>query len=414
MSVRERRWYSRSDAQERAKELAKKAGREEFWREYLENAKEQLKTDPRRSAWICHYRAGDTWHIKTFDKKKDAAAYHDKVRVDVKEGVHTAPSKSITVKQAAADWIRFVEGEKRERSTIVGYQQHIDRHILPRIGTLKIATLTTPRIQKFRDDLLADLSRPMAKKVLTSLKSLLRDAKRRGNVAQNVALDVSIKMGKRDQRKLKVGVDIPTRDEIKALVDKARGRWRPFFLLAIFTGLRSSELRGLRWEDVNFPKSVLHVHQRADRWGKIDKPKSSAGERTVPIPPLVLNALREWKLNCPKVRGEQLELVFPNGKGRVENHANIINRGFMPLQKAAGVVTKSGKPKYPGLHSLRHFYASWCINRRAEGGLELPLKMVQARMGHASIQMTADVYGHLFPSSDDSAELEAAARSLLG
>src|SRR6516165_2982887 len=107
MSVRERRWYSRSDAQERAKELAKKAGREEFWREYLENAKEQLKTDPRRSAWICHYRAGDTWHIKTFDKKKDAAAYHDKVRVDVKEGVHTAPSKSITVKQAAADWIRF-------------------------------------------------------------------------------------------------------------------------------------------------------------------------------------------------------------------------------------------------------------------------------------------------------------------
>ena len=128
----------------------------------------------------------------------------------------------------------------------------------------------------------------------------------------------------------------------------------------------------------------------------------------------MLNALREWKLNCPKVRGEQLELVFPNGKGRVENHANIINRGFMPLQKAAGVVTKSGKPKYPGLHSLRHFYASWCINRRAEGGLELPLKMVQARMGHASIQMTADVYGHLFPSSDDSAELEAAARSLLG
>ena len=221
MSVRERRWYSRSDAQERAKELAKKAGREEFWREYLENAKEQLKTDPRRSAWICHYRAGDTWHIKTFDKKKDAAAYHDKVRVDVKEGVHTAPSKSITVKQAAADWIRFVEGEKRERSTIVGYQQHIDRHILPRIGTLKIATLTTPRIQKFRDDLLADLSRPMAKKVLTSLKSLLRDAKRRGNVAQNVALDVSIKMGKRDQRKLKVGVDIPTRDEIAAMIAHA-------------------------------------------------------------------------------------------------------------------------------------------------------------------------------------------------
>jgi integrase len=413
MSVRERWWYSRSDAQERAKELAKQAGREEYWREYLKGAKEQLKADPPRSAWICHYRVGETWHIKTFDKKKDAVAYHDKVRVDVKEGVHTAPSKSITVKQAAADWLKFVEGEKRERSTIVGYQQHVNNHILPRIGPLKIAVLTTPRIQKFRDDLLAGLSRPMAKKVLTSLKSLLRDAKRRGNVAQNVALDVSIKMDNRSKRKLKVGVDIPTRGEIKALTDKAQGRWRPFFLMAIFTGLRSSELRGLRWQDIDFPGARLTVHQRADRWGVIGQPKSEAGERKVPIPPMVLKELKEWRLRCPKVKGEQLELVFPNGNGRVENHANIVNRGFIPLQKAASVVTKSGKPKYPGLHSLRHFYASWCINRRDDGGLELPLKMVQARMGHASIQMTADVYGHLFPSSDDGAELAAAERSLL-
>jgi integrase len=413
MSVRDRRWYSRSDAQERAKELAKAAGREEYWREYLENAKEQLKANPPRSAWICHYRVGDTWHIKTFAKKKDAVAYHDKVRVDVKEGVHTAPSKSITVKQAAADWIRFVEGEKRERSTITFYQLHVNKHILPRIGPLKLAVLTTPRIQKFRDDLLADLSRPTAKKVLTSLKSLLRDAKRRGNVAQNVALDVSIKMDKRNKRKLKIGVDIPTRDEIKALIDKAQGRWRAFFLVAIFTGLRSSELRGLRWQDIDFVAACLIVHQRADRWGVIGQPKSEAGERKIPIPPMVLKELKEWKLRCPKVKGEQLELVFPNSKGRVANHANLISRGFMPLQKAAGVVTRSGKPKYPGLHSLRHFYASWCINRRADGGLELPLKMVQARMGHASIQMTADIYGHLFPSSDDCAELAAAERSLL-
>jgi integrase len=67
--------------------------------------------------------------------------------------------------------------------------------------------------------------------------------------------------------------------------------------------------------------------------------------------------------------------------------------------------------KYKGLHSLRHFYASWCINRRADGGLELPLKVVQARLGHASIQMTADVYGHLFPRIDDGSELAEAERA---
>jgi integrase len=77
------------------------------------------------------------------------------------------------------------------------------------------------------------------------------------------------------------------------------------------------------------------------------------------------------------------------------------------------VVNGDGAAKYKGLHSLRHFYASWCINRRIDGGLELPLKVVQARLGHASIKMTADTYGHLFPSGDDGAELTAAAEKLL-
>jgi len=77
------------------------------------------------------------------------------------------------------------------------------------------------------------------------------------------------------------------------------------------------------------------------------------------------------------------------------------------------VVNAKGQAKYKGLHTLRHFYASWCINREKDGGLELPLKMVQARLGHASIQMTADRYGHLFPSTDDGAELAAAEKALM-
>jgi integrase len=91
-----------------------------------------------------------------------------------------------------------------------------------------------------------------------------------------------------------------------------------------------------------------------------------------------------------------------------------IRRGLKPTLVAAGVVDKHGRAKYAGLHSLRHFYASWCINRRVDGGLELPLKLVQARLGHASIQMTADRYGHLFPRGDDGAELAAAEKAFLG
>jgi integrase len=83
------------------------------------------------------------------------------------------------------------------------------------------------------------------------------------------------------------------------------------------------------------------------------------------------------------------------------------------VQVRAGLAAKRRQPKY-GLHSLRHFYASWALNRPIDGGLGLPLTLVQARLGHASIQMTSDVYGHLFPSTDDGAELAAAERALLG
>ena len=172
-------------------------------------------------------------------------------------------------------------------------------------------------------------------------------------------------------------------------------------------------------------RGEIRVHQRADRYGTIGRPKSAAGERTVPLPPTLVSTLRKWKLACPN--GE-LGLVFPAPDGRVESYVNITRRALVPTLLAARVTApikdEQGKPardehgkpivdaKY-GWHALRHFYASWCINRRVDGGLELPLKVVQARLGHASIQMTADTYGHLFPRSDDGAELAAAEQALL-
>jgi integrase len=92
--------------------------------------------------------------------------------------------------------------------------------------------------------------------------------------------------------------------------------------------------------------------------------------------------------------------------------SNIQTRVFNVAQVAAGVVDRNGRAKY-SMHALRHFYASWCINRKADGGLELPPKSVQARLGHSSIVMTLDRYGHLFPSHDDGAELAAAEKLLL-
>ncbi len=68
--------------------------------------------------------------------------------------------------------------------------------------------------------------------------------------------------------------------------------------------------------------------------------------------------------------------------------------------------------KYQGMHTLRHFFASWCVNRPADGELGLPPKTVQERLGHSDIRITMNTYSHLFPS-DDGAELEAGELALM-
>lgn len=215
------------------------------------------------------------------------------------------------------------------------------------------------------------MSRATAKKVLVALKAILKDAKRRGNVAQNVASDVSITQHGRAKTKLEIGRDIPTRDEIQRMVDAAApGKPRALLLTAALTGMRASELRGLRWSDVDLTKRQIQVRQRADRYRKIGQPKSAAGTRTIPIGDMVINTLREWKLRCPK--GAE-DLVFPTMAGTVEYHPNVVQRILWPALIGGGVVDDKGKPKY-GMRALRHFYASWCINRKADGGLEPPLR----------------------------------------
>ena len=194
-------------------------------------------------------RAGDR-HVETYARRKDAEARAAAVQVGMRAGTHTAPSKSATVAEAAAAWLTRIELEGRERATLAQYRQHVDLHIVPRLGREKISDLTAPRITGFRDELMSRLSRSLARKVLTSLKSILGDAQKRGTVAQNVALAVSIGPDKRGKGKLKVGVDIPAPDEIKRILAAATGRARPFIITATFSGLRGSELRGLRWSDV--------------------------------------------------------------------------------------------------------------------------------------------------------------------
>jgi len=409
-----------------------------------------------KEAWVVDYVDGSgIRRLKTFTSqsakrtgmspKKAADAFAATASVEIREGTHVAESASTTVTTAGENWIVTSKDKGLERGTVAQYSQLLAHHIKPHLGATKLSALNIPTVRAFEDKLRAGgVSAAMVRKTLVALGSLLADAQERGHVARNVVRDIRSQRRrggneKRQKRKLRVGIDIPTREEIKAIIGALGGAWRPILLTAIFTGLRASELRGLRWVDVDFEKREIHVQQRADRYNAIGKPKSEAGDRRVPIPPMVVNTLKEWKLVCPRratgkkdANGEPekvLDLVFPNGVGKVESIANIVQRGLHPTMLTAGVKLpkldeagehehdEKGRPlfsaKYTGMHSLRHFYASWCINRTEDGGLGLPPKVVQERLGHSSITLTMDVYGHLFPRGDDSEEMAAAELALL-
>jgi integrase len=173
---------------------------------------------------------------------------------------------------------------------------------------------------------------------------------------------------------------------------------------AIFTGLRASELRGLTWKDIDLKAATLRVRQRADRWNTIGSPKSATSQREIPLAPIVANTLKEWQLACPK--GEA-GLVFPDNDGKVERLHNIARNALGKAQRDAGICTSWKNPRY-GLHSLRHAAASLFI----ETGQFSP-KEIQIIMGHSSIQMTYDVYGHLLAPSQSTEEKMAALQARL-
>lgn len=331
-------------------------------------------------AWVADYRDqhGDR-RMKTFRTKKDADAWLANAKGEVKAGTHTADSGSITVAEAADLWLGRCEADGLETATMTGYRSHVVHHIKPLIGADKLSRLTRPRIEAYVDELLATKrSRMQAQKVLGSLKSIIGEAMRRGLVAQNVAAAVRVKFAKRHAKK----VTPPTPEKVRALLSDATGRRRAVLMVAVLAGLRASEIRGLRWQDVDLKVNLLRVRQRADTSGKIGSLKSEAGHRGIPMTPMLATALKEWRLASGGGDG----LVFPGrkGKDRPMCHNTVL--------AMTGETTA---------HPLRHFYASALIDQGHNA------KRIQYLVGHSSIQVTYDTYGHLFPAENDHEKLAA-------
>jgi integrase len=400
----------------------------------------QPKKGRAKEVWVVDYKdLNGVRRQKTFDLKKDADRHWDQVKAELRDGIHVAEKETITVAEAGDNWITDCEVEHElERSTVDSYKTHLELHIKPFLGRVLLTKLTIPVIKAFQDRLRkAGRSANLIKRLTVDLGAIIAVAQDRGYIGRNVVYEMNTRTRskkkkaseKRRKRKAVVGIDIPRTAEVALMTNACNDKQRPFFITLIFTGMRSSEIRALPWSMVDFENHTITVMQRIDRYGEIGWPKSEDGQRTIPVPPVVINTLREWKLRCPK---GSLDLVFPTATGQAQNHANVVKRLLHPIQIKAGLtVEKRTVPaveaeigeegeeevvtlaKYTGLHALRHFFASWCINRKSAGGLELPAKDVQERMGHSGIEQTMNTYGHLFPDKDETESLAAAANILL-
>jgi integrase len=250
----------------------------------------------------------------------------------------------------------------------------------------------------------------MATRVFRSFKAILTEAQARGSLAQNVALAVKVQKAPRKRSK----IVIPSKGELRAILAAASASEdlmaRAMVELIIYTGLRASEVRGLAWRFVDLKDGKVRVESRADARGVHDAPKSAAGVRTVPIPAGLVATLRQWKLACPH---HPDDLVFPSPKGRVLSHGIMAKNYLKPILVTAGV-TKPGEDedgaiaKYTA-HVFRHAAASLWIDQG------LNPKRVQTLVGHSSIQVTFDTYGHLFEERDHGArDRDAIDQALFG
>ena len=353
----------------------------------------------------------------TFAKKREAEDYLDRHSTDVRDGTYREIKKA-TFSEYASLWRQtHLIPETFKPSTYNSCCCILDRHLLPALGSYPMTAISAQEVNALiakllKGDRKGDKARkPISKKtvrnVLNVLSEILNDARAEGYLKVSPMPDVEKPKIEREKkgRALKP-------DEIQSILEQCREPLRLMFLAALLTGMRRGELFGLWWEDFDWENNVVRV-QRAVYWQDGKNHKKAAGDSPwVYVMPKSAKSVREIDLS-PALRKELLELYMKSPKTglvfRTSNETplrpdNITRRSFrMALRNADAKRAKAKQPAIGPLrwHDLRHTFGSIKIEQG-----ENPY-YVQRQMGHSSIQITFDVYGHLL----EARKPEAAAKT---
>ena len=323
---------------------------------------------------------------KTFHSLSEAKAWRAETLVALRRGAMRARSAA-TLRDAwetflvgALDGtVRNRSGDAYKPSVLRGYETSMRLRVLPDLGGARLSDVTRVSVQELADRMLADELDPSTiRNTLVPLRAVFRRAVARGEVALNPVAGVELPSvrGRRDR--------IASPVEAVALIDALAEDDRAVWATAFYAGLRLGELWALRDEDVDLESGVIRVERSWDRRAGVIEPKSRAGRRVVPI----VAALRSH-LAARKLRRRKSSALFFGEGSKPFNRDGLVARA----EKA----WKQADLQPIGLHEARHTFASILI---AAG---VNAKALSTYLGHSSIQITLDRYGHLMPGNEDEA-----------
>ncbi len=288
----------------------------------------------------------------------------------------------------AERWLRECVEGKLKPSTAHGYRSSLRAHLLPAFGPYRLDRITPEVVQSFVTDRLRDRMNPSTlNRIIRQLHTILERARRWRYIAENAATIVERpRIRKREMEYLRP-------EQIGPLLEAAPHDRRLLFKTAVLTGLRMGELLAMKWEHLDWQSGRYHVTEslwRGKGGFQFVSPKTESSRRAIRLQPGLLVELRSHRVSQDRVKLELEDeytdhgLIFCQATGRPLDARNVLQRDFWGSLRRAGL-------RRVRFHDLRHTFAALLIAQGAHA------KAIQEAMGHSSITVTMNTYGHMMP-----------------
>jgi integrase len=338
--------------------------------------------------------------------KHEALAKLDSLRGKVRAGT-LAESGKLTVGQVLDLWLANLKS-RVDAATYEARERTVRVHLTGRIGATKVDRIKAVHLEALAKELGDDGVGSWAlRAALDVLDSALAFAARRDLIPSNPFAKVD-----KPRRKAREPFFLTASQAVAVRTTSARPTMHALVVTALGTGLRSGELLGLEWPDIDLDGATLTVRRTVSRVkghrDRVKPPKTKASRRTIGLPPFVVTALRSLQVHQAR-NSLDCAIVFRTSKGKRIN-AGASLRSFRRIVRRANLALgKKREPLIPAkvrLHDLRHTHASLLLSDGHS------LKAVSVRLGHANATITLAVYAHCLP--DDDGKLVAGMEAMLG